>query len=86
MNNSLEFLTLINVEYPQYKIGDKVRRRYINDDEIDIDNYHKLRTIYGVIVGMIPNYKSGKWEYFIMWNDAIYDFDSGYTDNEFELN
>lgn len=85
MINNLDFLTLINVEHPKCKIGDKIKIRYICDDWIDVDRHLKLQTLYGVIVGMIPDYECGKWKYFIMFEDAIYDYESGHYDNQFEL-
>ena len=84
MNNNLDFLALINVERPKYSIGDKIRTRHINDDLIDVNYRYKLIISYGVIVGMIPNHESGKWNYFIMFDDAKFDYELAYTDNDFE--
>lgn len=84
MIKNLDFLTLINVEHPKYKIGDKIKIRYVNDDKIDVDRYLKLMTLYGVIVGMIPDHYCGKWRYFIMFEDAKYDYESGHYDDQFE--
>lgn len=84
MNNNLEFLNLINVEHPKYSIGDKIRTRHINDDLIDVNYRYKLIISYGVIVGMIPNYKSGKWDYFIMFDDVKFDYELAYSDKDFE--
>lgn len=60
MNNNLDFLMLIDVEYPKYKIGDKVRTRHINNDLIDVNYRYRLIINYNVVVGMKPDYKSGK--------------------------
>ena len=59
----------LGIPDPKFKVGDRVRRRYICDDHLDNENYLKLVTYYGTILWVIPSVKLKRWELLILWDD-----------------
>ncbi|MBE9146404.1 hypothetical protein [Planktothrix mougeotii] len=77
----------LGLAIPKFKIGDRVKRSYICDDQFDERN-GQIITFYGVILWMIPDAKLKQWEYFILFDDEkpkYFDCDLPYLDDEIEL-
>lgn len=54
---------------PKFKVGDRIKRRYICDDELDPERYLKLQTSYGIILWILPNVALQRWELCVLWDD-----------------
>lgn len=68
--NPIEFVSnRLDIPDPKFRVGDRVKYRYICDDIVDIENHLKLRINYGTILWMIPNVKLERWELCILWDD-----------------
>lgn len=68
--NPIQFVgNKLGIPDPKFRVGDRVKYSFICDDKIDLDNYLKLQTNYGVILWIIPNVKLERWELCILWDD-----------------
>jgi len=59
----------LGIPNPKFKVGDRVKHRYICDDHLDNENYLKLVTSYGTILWVIPSVQLKRWELLILWDD-----------------
>ncbi|MBE9144911.1 hypothetical protein [Planktothrix mougeotii] len=69
----------LGIPNPKFKVGDRVKYRYICDDRLDTENYLKLQINYGLIIWMAPNPKDQRWEIYVLWDDEspkYFDFHS----------
>ena len=70
ISNPTHFVSLrLEIPYPKFRVGDRVKYRYICDDSLDTERYLKLVTAYGTIIWMIPDTKRNRWEFCIAWGD-----------------
>lgn len=84
----IEFINQkLGIPDPKFQIGDRVKRSYICDDEIDLERHGQLITFYGNILWMMPDAKLKRWEYFILCDNEkpkYFDCDLPYLDDELE--
>ena len=73
---------LLGIPKPRFKVGDRIKYSYINDDKLDTDNYGQLCTLYGLILWMIPDVKNKRWEYCILWDDMNPEYCDFYVSGE----
>lgn len=79
---------------PKFQLGDGVAARqghrvkhcYINDDELDTENYGQLITNYGIILWMIPDVKAKLWEFFVLFDDESLDHYEFYPSSSPQFN
>ena len=68
--NPIQFINQkLEIPDPKFQVGDRIKRRYICDDELDPERYLKLQTSYGIILWILPNVSLERWELCILWED-----------------
>lgn len=58
----------LGIPDPKFKIGDRVKHRFICDDSLDTERHLKLQISYGTILWIIPNVALNRWELCILWD------------------
>lgn len=70
ISNPIQFVgNRLEIPDPKFKIGDRVKHRYICDDSLDKERYLKLVISYGVILWIIPSVSLNRWELCILWDN-----------------
>lgn len=72
----------LGIPEPKFRVGDRIKYRYICDDELDTERYLKVTTSYGTVLWMIPDVKNNRWEFCIAWGDQSPEFVEFYLSGE----
>ncbi|HEY9864902.1 MAG TPA: hypothetical protein V6D21_12065 [Candidatus Obscuribacterales bacterium] len=69
----------LGIPDPSFKIGDRIKHRYVCDDSLDTERYLKLQISYGTILWIIPNVTLSRWELCILWDGESPKFFDSYS-------